>query len=125
MSESVNGDEPQRYATYRGLGYTPMIGGVPLFLALGLLGFVVFAMIFLIIGVPIVSLILIVLAMAVYFLFKVICENNNKAPLVFKMKVSGLIYKIKHGGIIKTDMGVENEKRKKFQRGFKRFFRYK
>lgn len=124
MSNKEN-DEPQKYVTFRGLGFTPMIGGVPLFLALGLVGVGAAAMGAFIVGAPLLAIFLIVSALSIFMFFKVSCENNNKAPQVIKIKLIGFLNILKHGKIIKVDLGVENynEKRKKFQRGFKSLFK--
>lgn len=126
MSDKEN-DEPQRYVTFRGLGFTPMIGGIPLFLALGLVGMAAVAMVSFIAGAPLFAVFLIVTALTIFMFFKVSCENNNKAPEVIKIKLIGFFNVLKHGKIIKVDLGVENhnEKRKKFQRGFKGLFKSK
>lgn len=121
MSDS---EEAEKYLTYKGMGITPMIGGVPLFLALGLVGVLALAMVCFIAGAPWFSVLLIIICIAVFMFFKVICENNNKAPEVFKVKIYGFFQSMKFGKIIKVDSGVENEseKRKKFRRGFKGIF---
>lgn len=120
----TNDEKPKPYMSYRGLGFTPMFAGIPLFVALGLLGGVVIAMIFLIMGLPIIAVFLFFILMAVFFGFKVMCENNNKAPQLFKLKVRGLLFRLAHGKITKVDFGVESdEQRKKFRQQFKSIFR--
>lgn len=119
--------EEERYSAFKGLGITPMIGGVPLMMALGLVGVVLLAMVFLVLKKTIVSITLIVAAIAIYFMFKVACENNNKAPQALKRDMFGFFNILKYGKIIKVDLGVENEqeKREKFQRKFKCLFESK
>lgn len=120
----TNLDKPKPYMSYRGLGYTAMFAGIPLFVALGLLGGVVVAMIVMITGAPVVALLIFIALMAVYFFFKVLCENNNKAPQMFVLKIRGLLFRLAHGKIAKVDLGVEsNEQRKKFRQQFKCLFR--
>jgi len=122
MSEEEK-QEAIPYMSYRGLGYTPMFAGIPLFVALTLLGGVVIAMIFFVAGVPIISLLLLFFLMAVFFFFKVLCENNNKAPAMFLLNIHGLLYRLIHGKIVKVDLGVESdEQRKKFRQQFKCLF---
>ena len=119
----TNGEKPKPYMSYRGLGYTPMFAGVPLFVALALLGGVVLAMICFVAGAPIIAIGLVVVLMAVFFFFKVLCENNNKAPAMFLLKVRGLLFRLAHGKIAKVDLGVESdEQRKKFRQQFKSLF---
>lgn len=119
----TNQDKPKPYMSYRGLGYTPMFAGIPLFVALGLLGGVVLAMIFFVAGAPILAVLLIFVLMGVYFFFKVLCENNNKAPAMFVLKIRGFLHKLAHGKIAKVDFGVESdEQRKKFRQQFKSLF---
>ncbi len=115
-----NPDKPKPYMSYRGLGYTPMFAGVPLFVALALLGGVVLAMILLVAGAPLFAVGLLVVLMAIFFFFKVLCENNNKAPMMFVQRIRGLLYRLAHGKIVKVDLGVESdEQRKKFRQQFK------
>ncbi len=113
------------YNTYRGLGFTAMMGGIPLFLALGLMSSVIVSMFFLIIGIPVIAVLLIILAIATFLGMRLACENNNKAPQLIKMKLVGFLNMLKLGRIVKVDLGVqnENEKRKRFQRSFKNLFR--
>jgi len=118
-------EEPQAYLTYKGLGVTPMVAGVPLFVALALVGGVALAMVTFIAGLPLFGIFIIISDITCYLFFKVLCENNNKAPEVLKLKIIGFIAVLKHGKIIKADSGVENQhaKREKFQREFKDLFK--
>jgi len=120
-NQEVEGAKP--YMSYRGLGYTPMFAGIPLFVALALLGGVVFSMILFVAGSPIFALLLLFFLMVVFFFFKVLCENNNKAPAMFILKIDGLLHRLAHGKITKVDLGVESdEQREKFRKQFKSLF---
>lgn len=123
MSEQQ--EEPELYMTYKGMGVTPFIGGIPLFLALGLMGAGIAAMGFLIADQIAIFTIIILAVIAIFLFMRVQCENNNKAPQVLLIKIKGFINVIKYGKIIKVDSGVEDnhEKRKRFQRGFKQLFK--
>lgn len=111
------------YLTYKGLGYTPMLGGVPLFAALGMLGGLVLALVCLLAGVPMLGLAVVMIDLTAYLFLKVICENNNKAPTLFKLKFKGLIARIGHGHIIKVDIGADShERQKKLRQQFKSLF---
>lgn len=115
----------KQYNTYRGLGFTAMMGGIPLFLALALMGSVIVSMFFAIIGLPAIAVILIIFAIVTFLSMRLACENNNKAPQLIKIKLLGFANMIRLGRIVKVDLGVknENEKRKRFQRSFKNLFR--
>lgn len=119
--------EPVKYMTYKGMGHTPMIGGVPMFYALGLLGGVILLMALLVAGLKVFSGILFLIILSSYFVVKVACENNNKAPETIKLTLFGIFAKIKYGKVIKIDTGVKskNEERAKFYSGFSRLLRNK
>jgi type IV secretory pathway VirB3-like protein len=122
----IKEEAPKPYMTYRGLGYTPMFAGIPLFAALGLVGGAVLAVIFAVLGSVILALVLVVVLMEVFFGLKVLCENNNKAPKMFILKLQGMLARITHGKISKVDLGVEsNEQRKRFRQQFKCLFGFK
>lgn len=122
MSES---NKPTQYNSYRGLGFTAMMGGIPLFFALGLMSCIVFAMFFMIIGIPVIAVLLVIFAIAGFLSMRLACENNNKAPQLIKIKLKGFLSMLKLGRIVKVDTGVinENEKRIRFQRAFKNLFK--
>lgn len=119
----TNQEKPKPYMSYRGLGYTPMFAGVPLFVALALLGGVVLCMILFVAGAPLFAVGLFIALIAIFLFFKVLCENNNKAPMMFVQRIRGLLFRLANGKIAKVDLGVESdEQRKKFRQQFKSLF---
>lgn len=124
MSEDDNQNKPKPYLTYKGMGFVPLTAGIPLFVALGIMGGLVLVMVLFIAGLHVFGIILFFVLLGAYFFFRLLCEANNKAPALLKLRIKGLLFSLKHGKIIIVDYGVEsNEQRKKFREKFKSVFR--